>query len=444
MLYRSVLLNLGGQIATLAIGVVPSILVARWLGPTDRGLLGVIATTSGIAFVLLSIGLPAAVLYFSSDRNPATAPLLGNSIAFAAVLAGASLVPTWFFRHEIADLLSHGRGELAWVVSALTIPAMFLDWTTHNQLLGRLRFGYYNALIVASKVLFLVAVTLCLRILDLGVTGVFVAMIGASLLVVFGSLRIILREARPGFSWTLLRRMLAYGRRSQLGSIFQFLNSRFDVLILQFFVPLAAVGYYVVAQLLAELVMVLTRAFQSSVTPLVTRDVDDPDSQTLTTSLSVRHHGLLCCAAIAADAAFAPLLVIFGYGNAFLRALLPFFIILPGIWFLATGLLIANDLNGRNRPGLASTLSGLAVAVTVALDLLLIPWYGVTGAAVASLLAYVIFGVVSLVVESRVSGIPWQRLLPTTEDLKLYPAALRRALVHVRATLSTSVDVGRS
>ena len=65
--------------------------------------------------------------------------------------------------------------------------------------------------------------------------------------------------------------MVSYGRKSQFGSIFQFLNARFDVLILQFFVPLASIGYYIVAQFLVELVMVLTRSFQSSVTSLVTR-----------------------------------------------------------------------------------------------------------------------------------------------------------------------------
>jgi O-antigen/teichoic acid export membrane protein len=444
VLYRSVLLNLGGQILTLAIGFFPSILVARWLGPTDRGLLGIIATTSAIAFVLASVGLPAAVLYFSSEKNPATAALLGNSILFTGFLTLAFLAPTWFFRHDIAALLSHHRGEVAWVVSALTIPATFLDWTTHNQLLGRLRFGYYNALIVVSKVVFLVIVILCLQVLDLGVSGVFVAMISASLLVVGGALRVILREALPSFDWNLFRQMFAYGRKSQFGSIFQFLNSRFDVLILQFFVPLAAVGYYVVAQLLGELVMVLTRAFQSSVTPLVTRDFGDSASQSLTTSSSLRHHGLLCGAAIVLDAAFAPVLVVFGYGHGFLRALVPFFIILPGIWFLATGLLIANDLNGRNRPGLASRLSGLAVAITVTLDLLLIPWYGVTGAAIASLIGYVAFGIVSLIVESHVAGIAWQRLLPTAADLRLYPSEVRRALVRFRATPSTSADVGGS
>jgi O-antigen/teichoic acid export membrane protein len=428
VLQRSVLLNLLGQLATILIGFVPSILVARWLGPTDRGLLAVIGTTSGIAFVLACVGIPAAVLYYGSDKSPPTGALLGNSLLYAAALTAAFVVPTWIFRQQIADLLSHGRGETVWVLSALTIPVTFLDWTTHNQLLGRLRFGYYNTLIIGSKVVFLACVVLLLKVVDLGVAGVVIATLLGSVLVIGGALRVILPEARPSLDRGLFRRMWDYGKKSQFGSLFQYFNSRFDVLILQFFVPLAAIGSYVVAQILAELVMVLTRSFQPTVTSLVTRDADDPATQAQTTSMSMRHHGLLCFVAVLLNAVFSPLLIVFAYGPGYRSAILPFFIILPGVWFLATGLLIANDLNGRNKPGLASKLSGVGVGVTIILDFALIPPFGVAGAAVASLLAYTGFGVLSLLVESQIAEIPARRLLPTIDDLRLYPVAVRRLL----------------
>ena len=239
VLGRSVLLNIAGQVATLLIGFVPSVLVARWLGPTDRGLLAVIGTTTGVAFILACVGLPMAVLYFASEKTPPTAGLLGNSLAFGAALACVFVIPTWIFRHELADLLSQHRGETAWVLAAVGIPLTFLDWTTHNQLLGRLRFGYYNVLIVAQKVVGLVVIVLLLRVLDLGVTGVFIASIAGSVFVIGGSLASILRDALPRLDRQLFRKMLSYGRKTQFGSIFQYFNSRFDVLILQFFVPLA-------------------------------------------------------------------------------------------------------------------------------------------------------------------------------------------------------------
>src|SRR5207302_7260399 len=147
--------------------------------------------------------------------------------------------------------------------------------------------------------------------------GVYLATLAGSLLVIAGSLRVILAAGPPRLDLALMKRMFSYGGRTQIGGVFQFFNSRFDVLILQFFRPLSAVGYYVVAQMLAELVMLLARSFQSTVLSVVTRDADDPESQAATTATALRHHGLLAVAATLANAAFSPLLILFAFGPAF-------------------------------------------------------------------------------------------------------------------------------
>ena len=90
-------------------------------------------------------------------------------------------------------------------------------------------------------------------------------------------------------------------------------------------------------------------------------------------------------------------------------------------------LLIANDLNGRGRPGLASTLSGAAVCITIALDLILIPSLGAAGAALGSLVAYTLFGIGSIWAECRISGIPLREFVPRRSDITPYALAVRRA-----------------
>ena len=434
VLRRSVVLNVAGQIASMLVGFAPSILVARWLGPTDRGLYAIIGTTSGIVFVLASIGLPMAVWYFASSAESPTARLFGNSLAWAAGL-GAVFVPlAWALNSELGVWLAHGRGGFVWVLAAILVPVTFLDWTTHNQLLGGLRFGLYNALVVGQKVVFFAGVVLLLWAVRLGVSGVLIATIAGSALVVAGSLRSCLASGRPRFDRRLLAEMLRYGSRTQIGGIFQYFNSRFDVLILQFFRPLSVVGYYVVAEILAELVMLITRAFQSSVMSLVSRDAENTATQAETTAVSLRHHALLSLAALIGNVIFSPLLILFAYGQPYHKALLPFFVILPGVWFLGTGLVIANDLNARGRPGLASMLSGLGVCITIVLDLALIPPFGATGAALGSLVAYIVFGLVSLRVESVVAAIPLRSLLPGREDARLYSAAARTLLRRMRGS----------
>jgi O-antigen/teichoic acid export membrane protein len=432
MLARSVTLNILGQAATLAIGFFASIALARWLGPTDRGLLGVITSVSNVALALGSIGLPIAVWYYASREHARFGELLGNTFLWAGLLAVVCGGGFWLLRDELAAHLSHGEGGNAWVLGGFVVSILFLDYTTHNQLLGQLRFGLVNLLVVLSKIAYLICVVVLVGRLDLGVSGALVAVAAGSIVVTVGSTRTILQWARPRIDLGLFRMLLRYGSRIQIGSIFQLLNYRLDVVILTFFVPLSSVGYYVVAQTLAELVLTLARAFQGSVLSLVSHYEGD-ERQNATTRASLRHHGILAFAAMLANAVFGPLVIVFGYGDQFRPAIVPFLILLPGMWFLGAANVVTGDLSGRGRPGAASALSGGAVVVTVILDLLLIPHFGVPGAAVASLIAYTCFGIASLIVLSRVARIHFREVLPTRDDLRAYPAAVRPAMARLRA-----------
>lgn len=423
--------NVLGQASTFAIGFVSSIVIARVLGPADRGLLAIMVTVPAVTLSLVSLGLPTAILYFSSRRETSQNAVLGNNLAFGLLLGAVAVPAFWLLHGPIADVFSSGRGGELWVLASLLLPLTFLDWATTNQLIGGLRFGLFNLVLVFSKLASLVVAVVLLEVFHLGLRAALIAALTIPVLDVAITLAILLRRTRPRLDRGLFRRMVGYGGRAQLGVIFHAVNYRFDVLILQAFAPLRVVGYYVVAQILAELVIYLGLAFQTSVLPLVSH-YDGDERQTQTTLSALRHHGALSIVAIAGNAIIAPLILLFAYGNGFRPALVPMFILLPSMWFLATGNVISGDLSGRGRPGLSSTLTGATAVLTVVLDLVLIPPFGVVGAATASAVAYIAFGVLSLRAQSRVTGVSVRDLIvPTRADLAMYPAAVR-SLLHSR------------
>ena len=424
MLARSVTLNLLGSAASLVVGFVGSVLLARWLGPTDRGLLGALQAVSTSALTLTSIGVPMAVLYYASRAEASTRRLLGTSFAQAAVLAAVLIPAAAIFSHPLARAFSHGRGGSVWILAAALVPITFLDWTMHNQILARLQFRFYNVLGVVSKVVTVVLIIALVGIGDLGVGGGLVAVGATSVVMIAGCLPVLLRDGRPRYDRRLFRKLTSYGARVQLNNIFQNVNYRLDVIILQFFRPLSDVGYYVVAQIIAELVTVLAGSFQSSIIPLVAGA--EGEGRDRTTILAIRHHGILAAAGCILNAGFGTALILVGYGSSYRPAIVPMLILLPGIWWLGTGSVVTSDLRARDRPGLASAVSGAAVLVTVGLDFALIPPLGVIGAAIASVVAYTSQGVLSLVALSRVTGLPLRTLIvPERADLAAYPAAAR-------------------
>jgi O-antigen/teichoic acid export membrane protein len=270
--------------------------------------------------------------------------------------------------------------------------------------------------------------------LNLGVAGGVLATGAASLAMIGGALGPILRRARPRVNRKLWRQTIRYGLRVQVGSMLQLANYRLDVIIVQLFRPLSQVGYYVIAQTIAELVVNLAVAFQGSIMPLVSHYEGDEKADT-STVLSVRHHGILAGVAILGNAILGPLVIAVAFGPKYTPAIVPMLILLPGIWFLGMGTVIQGDLSGRGRPGLSSTLVGVAAVVTVALDFALIPPLGVPGAALASVAAYSTYGIASLIALHRVTGIPVRELLiPTRQDFEAYRAVIRRGLAALRRT----------
>ncbi len=424
---RSLVLNTGGRVLSLGLGFVTSVLLARMLGPSARGLLGLMLSVSTIALAVTAIGQPLAVTYYASRRESDSRSLLGNTLVHAGLLAVVLIPLTALLHRPLADLLGHHRGGTTWILAAALVPITLLDWTTSNGLLGLLRFGLYNGIKFVCAIAYAAAVIVLVGVLHLGVAGALVATGLGSALTVAACVPSMLRGGAPRVRRGLMRDMLRYGSRVQVGVIFGMVNYRLDVVIMQFYRPLRQVGYYIVAQTIAELVLTLSTAFQSSLLPLVSHHEGDARQDEITRS-SIRHHGLLALIAVVLNAGFGSAVIVLAYGHAFSPAVLPMLMLLPGIWFLGLGLVVQSDLGGRGRPGLSSALAGGAAAVTAILDCALIPRFGVPGAALASVIAYTAFGVSSLIALHRVSGIPVRDLvLPTREDLAVYLKVYRRA-----------------
>jgi len=434
-LARFVTLNVAGSLASLFIGFLASVGLARWLGPSDRGLLGLMISASTLALAVTSTGLPLAVVYFASRGDAEPGKILGNSLLYGAILAVIFIPAGVLLYPQIADAISQGDGGESWILAAALVPIVFLDWTTHGQLQGMMQFGRFNVLLVISRVAYALVIVVLLGVLSLGVAGGLIATGAASIVMIAGSLGPVIRRGSPQIDMALLRRMLHYGSRVQIGSIFQLTNARLDVLIMQFYRPLSQVGYYVVAQSIAELVMTLARAFQSSVLPLLSRDEGGAERQAATSTDSIRHYAILATAAALGNAVLGSAVIYYAFGPAYRSAIVPMLILLPGIWFLGVGTVIQGDLGGRGRPGTSSALAGLAAGVTVVLDFTLIPPFGVIGASVASVTAYTTFGVASLVTLHRVSGVAMRELLvPTHADLLLYWNLAHRVLARSRGS----------
>ncbi len=174
----------------------------------------------------------------------------------------------------------------------------------------------------------------------------------------------------------------------------QFLNYRLDVFLVGFFLSPAAIGHYAAATVLAEMLWEIPHAIRTVLLYQVAASERD-DAVRMTARVSriiVVFIGALCLI----TAIISRPLVGVIFGSAYLPAAAALVALMPGIWALSVGKLLAIHLAARGRPEVGTMGAILSLVITVALDIWLIPRWGIVGAAVASSTSYALSTLVIL------------------------------------------------
>jgi O-antigen/teichoic acid export membrane protein len=193
----------------------------------------------------------------------------------------------------------------------------------------------------------------------------------------------------PGRAETALVRPLASYGVAQIAALTPAaLNAQLDQLVLSQTVPPADLGRYAVAVALTSLPIPLVSAIGNVAFPRLAsqRNVNGGTQRLL--RLAVLGSVALAACILVPLAAVAYWVIPLVFGAAYRGAVPLLWILTPGAIFLACGQVVGDLLRGRNRPIFVAWAQGLAALFTIILLLILLPVIGVSGAAVASTVAY--------------------------------------------------------
>jgi O-antigen/teichoic acid export membrane protein len=114
------------------------------------------------------------------------------------------------------------------------------------------------------------------------------------------------------------------------------------------------------------------------------------------------------------------------FGGDFSGAVLPFIWLLPGTIALAGSKILSAYVFSRGKPMVNAWIALVTLVVTVVADLLLIPGFGVSGAAVAASCAYIVSLALTARAYRQISGASIAGvLLPRPADLPIAIEAAR-------------------
>ena len=403
---RHLALSMGTKLAMIALRLLRNVLLARILGPSERGLFALLSTLPDLISAATSGGLNSAVGYQAAKQRD-MGLLLTQVLVYGSLLAGLlTLLCVVLVRQFGADLaVTVQLGLLAWLL-LLAVPMTVLKsglLTLHNASGG---VGAFNALrLTESLAPLLLFLGLFWMWREQALEAALISwLVGIALVVLLG-LWWLGRQHRLRLRWDRSgqRELLAYSAKSHPDLLFQQLILRSDYLFIGALLGSTALGHYAMASAAAELLLIVPEAVT---TPLMKRLLQQDAGMERLTPLALRLTATVMLGACLGMALIGEWLIVTLFGVAYQPAYPALLALLPGLLGLCYASILRLDLLGKNRPGTVSLLMGAGATLNLLLNVLLIPTWGIVGAAAASSIAYLAVTVAMLVLYCRLSGVP--------------------------------------
>jgi O-antigen/teichoic acid export membrane protein len=401
----------------IAVALLP--LYTRYLTPEDYGAAEVLFAAVVTASIVVRFGLIEAILrfYYQEDENPAE--VVKSSFAglfWLATLGALVLLP---FAGSLSEALLDPKtaaeaGQMAELtriaIGGLWVLTMWEFMLTLFRLEERAR-AYFVTTIL--NVLTSIALTVVLVVgFEDGARGLLIGSYAAGGAFVLGLIVWQWRRLSLRFHRALLRRLFRFGAPTMPAEVSLYLLNFVDRLIIVRSLGLAEAGLYSLAVKFAQAVNVLVRGFQLAWPPLAYSIRDDDEARRVYATI-VTLFATACAWVVAGMWLFSRWIVRALAAPKFFDAYEAIGLITTAVTLYALYLVLVVILGRTGRTEFNFPAAIGALVANVALNLVLVPAMGITGAGLALVASYLVVLGLMYIFTQRLFPVPyeWGRLL---------------------------------
>ncbi|MBE7518659.1 MAG: polysaccharide biosynthesis C-terminal domain-containing protein [Thermoflexaceae bacterium] len=406
----------------ILVGFLTLVVTANELGVSGRGTFVLGATVIGVV-AAMSGGLTASTAYQVSNRKRDPGTVLVNGSALAGTLGALAVIAG-----IVAGEVLTGEPRAVAVSVGASAAAVIVTTVMAGVYLGHGALVRYNITLVLPPLLSLAAIVVTTVAFGRETPGAALWAFAAGqwlavpILLATGALSF-MRGMK--FEGSLVTAMLRFGVLAGLSSAVSYLNYRADALVVERYEGTRGVGVYSIAVYMGEAVWQFSGSLALAT---YSRVGSATREEAIALTTRVMRHTLVILGAVC--------LGLFATADILVRILDPDYasaatalrILLPGV--LLYGLAAAFSgyyTYQRGKPWASALVAGTGLVIDISLAFVLVPAYGINGAALASSIAYAaaILGALAiLMVASRVS--PTAIFCPGRADIEDYRALYRR------------------
>jgi O-antigen/teichoic acid export membrane protein len=387
------------QAPNLLLFFVASTLMTRVLGDEGRGAYALLQNQTVLFSMLLGFNLGFGITYFTSkdQGDPARMVRITASAISLNLIVTPVLLAVIYWNPGLRQIfLPKEATHWAFLVYVLfTVLLSQLTSFIGSIMLGMKKFRLLNRMSVFNAALSATGFTILYlfrnrvdteHVLPLVLVVALSCIMVQSMIWCAIYIRVVGILPIPIWSWPVLRPFLAFVLVGYLSNLINLINYRFDIWVVGNYAGTAQLGLYAVAVGLGQLFFYIPEPFARVVQPYLYGNMDQALLEKF--KFIVRLNMTSVAVLSLMLGLVAPWVIPLLFGNTFSGAAIALQCLLPGIVFISGSKLIALLVvqGGYIRFNLYAT--AIAAVLTIGLDLLLIPRWGIVGAAFASSISY--------------------------------------------------------
>lgn len=381
----------GTNFIILFISMFQGILVARVLHAEGKGIIAVYMSIYGIVYALSNLGIGQSSSFLLSKEKLKVQEIASVQIVAICVVTLFTSI-SLFIIFYIQDILNY---EIL-IYFLLMIPlALYVTYTTSFALSYRWIEKINGIKIIIASILF---ISLVFFYLLLGLKEIEYYFVSQLIAYLFAAIYVYSWTHRiEGYTYKFDNYKLLLGNSKKIvfkGITYALplfiygLNYKVDIWILNSLVDPIDIGVYSVGVTFAEMIWQLP-AILSII--IFSYSVSNKDTKEFSTRLWENNKKimLLLLPVLVVYALIIKIFIPILFGEEFLYSYMIAFLLLPGTYAVVAFNILNADLAARGFPSVALSIFSIAAIVNIALNYLLIPIYGIDGAAIASSLSYI-------------------------------------------------------
>ncbi len=385
------------------LGLLSTIITARFLGTDGRGIYAFITTTTAFTLQFGNLGLHGSNIFYTGKYPQAFNKLFNNtlllSLFFGSILGGLTIL----YVHEYILKYCSYPNMVQWSI-LIFVPVSLFNLLTQNLVLGRNDIFAFNFSEFINKTIVVLLFGIIIISSIVNAEMFFLAYTFSTLIsAIFLYIRTRkVNKSEIRFSKPIFKLSLRYGIKAYISSLFSYAVIRTSMIIVAKKMTMYSVGIYSVSFAIFDVMYLMVTVFATLIFPRLASN-NDKNFQKKLVRNNIVAVAIFLIFSFLFFLFFGESLILLAFGKQFAPAAKIFVYLMPGLFFLSINTIFMNYFAAQGLPKVVIYSPAIALCVLVVSMNLLIEKNGLAAAGFSFSLSSFTMFIISIIYLKKIN-----------------------------------------